>query len=199
MNGRRTSNVAQKREICRLQEYGYHVQSPMLPDSAGREYYQVNFGSTHIATLGTHPSTPNTVYINQICTDNDMRPGRPHASDVYISFWYRTLLRIGSPHPPLRRFIFENVEEDRLESVVKTIHREAKRLRAKPVWKPSREHEYFKMIQRTRLPKSVAWMLKDYHNSIELHGMKIRSFEVQLLRKIRSGNPPEFNLCVEVG
>lgn len=196
---RRSSNAAQTREICRLQEYGYHVQGPMLPDSAGREYYQVNLGGTHIATLGTHSSTPNTIYINQIATDNDMRPGRPHASDVYMSFWYRTLLRDGYVHPPLRRFIFENVEEDRLESAVKIIHREAKRLRAKPVWKPSREHENFNMIRRTLLAKSVAWMLKDYGNSGEMRGMKIRSFEIQLLRKIRSGNPPEFNLCVEIG
>lgn len=116
-----------------------------------------------------------------------------------MSFWYRTLLRDGYVHPPLRRFIFENVEEDRLESAVKTIHREAKRLRAKPVWKPSREHENFNMIRRTLLAKSVAWMLKDYGNSGEMRDMKIRSFEIQLLRKIRSGNPPEFNLCVEIG
>lgn len=196
---RRISNAAPRREVCRLQEYGYDVQGPMLPDSAGREYYQVNVGGTHIATLGTHPSTPNTIYINQIATDNDMRPGRPHASDVYMSFWYRTLLRDGYAHPPLRSFIFENVEEDRLESVVKTIHREAKRLHAKPVWKPSREHENFNMIGRTLLPKSVAWMLKDYGNLVEMRGVKIRSCEIQLLRNIRSGNPPEFNLCVETG
>lgn len=198
-NRRSISNVAQKREICRLQEYGYHVQGPMLPDSAGREYYQVNLGRTHIATLGTHSSTPNTIYINQVCTDNDMRPGRPHASDVYISFWYRTLLRDGSLHPPLRRFIFENVEENHLESAVKAIYREARGLRAEPVWKPSREHENFELIQQTLLPKSVAWMLKDYGSSVEMRGMKIRSFEIQLLRRIRSGNPPEFNLCIEIG
>lgn len=196
---RRKINVAKKRPIHRLQEYGYNVQGPMFPDSAGREYYQVDLNGIHIATLGTHSTTPNTLYVNQIYTENDTRPGRPHASDIYMGFWYRTILQNGRHHAPLRRFIFENVEEDCLETVVKTIHREARCFHADPIWKTQREHTYFSMIEQTRLPKSVAWMLQDYRNGAEMCGMHLRSCEIQLLSRIRSGNPPEFNLCIEIG
>lgn len=196
---RRKIDVAQKRPVHRLEGYGYNVQGPMLPDFAGREYYQVDLDGTHIAILGIHASTPNTLYINQIDTENDTRPGRPHASDIYISFWYQAILQHGRHHPPLRRFIFENVEEDRLENVVKTIHREARCLHVDPIWKPRREHTNFNMIMQTRLPKSVAWMLQDYRNGAEMCGMQLRSCEIQLLGRIRSGDPPEFNLCIEIG
>lgn len=191
--------MAQIPIIHRLEEYGYHVQSPIFADSEGTQYYQVEICGTHIATLGVHPAMPGTLYINQIYTENDIRPGRPHASDIYMSFWYQHIPQLVGAPSPLRNFVFENIEEGRLESVVKAIHRDARSRQAIPIWDPPQEHRNFNAICQTRLPKSVAWLLHDYHYGVEMRGMQIQRCEIQLLGKLRSGDPPEFNLHVEVG
>lgn len=196
--GREMIPLTQRRQIPRLEDYGYRVQDPMLADFEGTQYYQVDLSGTHIATLGYRPSTPNTLYINQIYTANDMRPGHPHASDIYMSFWYRHVARNVGCSSPLRNFIFENVEEARLESVVKAIHRDARDRHAYPVWSPAPEHKNFNAIRQTPLLKSIDWLLQDYKHGAEMRGMQIRSCKIQLLSRIRSGEPPDFNLRIEI-